>query len=81
LTVILLGSRLERREDGRFRVGAIGGRDGGQPGMGSARDSAQGAPIGWMIRTDDGYTHGQTAGGRCCRRLPRPSSIYKKSSN
>jgi hypothetical protein len=43
LTVILLGSRLERREDGRLRAGAIGGRDGGQPVTGSARGHARAA--------------------------------------
>jgi hypothetical protein len=36
LTVILLGSRLERRDDGRSRADAVGGRDGGQPVTGRA---------------------------------------------
>ncbi len=40
LTVILVGSRLERREDGRSRVGAVGGCDGGRPVTGGARGCA-----------------------------------------
>ena len=43
LTVILVGSRLECREDGRFLRGALGGRDGDQPVTGSARGSARAA--------------------------------------
>ena len=43
LTVILLGTRLERREDGRSHVSALGGRDGDQPVTGGARGSARAA--------------------------------------
>jgi hypothetical protein len=40
LTVILIGSRLERREDGLPRVSAMGGIDGGQLVTGGAWGSA-----------------------------------------
>jgi hypothetical protein len=43
LTVILVGSRLERREVGRSCVGALGGRDGGRAGTGGARGDARAA--------------------------------------
>jgi hypothetical protein len=46
LTVILFGSRLERREDGLPRMGALGGRDGGRPGTAGARGSASAAACG-----------------------------------
>jgi len=38
--VILVGSRLERREDRRSRASTLGGRDGDQPVTGSARGHA-----------------------------------------
>jgi hypothetical protein len=40
LTMILVGTRLERREDVRSRISAVGGRDGGRPVTGGARGSA-----------------------------------------
>jgi hypothetical protein len=43
LTVILIGSRLERREDGRSRGGEHGRRNGGRPGTGGARGDARAA--------------------------------------
>jgi hypothetical protein len=43
LTVILVGSRLECREDGHSRASVLGGRNGGRPGTGSARGSARAA--------------------------------------
>jgi len=43
LTVILVGSRLGRREDGRSHAGALGGRDGRRPVMGGARGHARAA--------------------------------------
>jgi hypothetical protein len=43
LTVILVGSRLERREDGCSHTGALGGRDGGRPVTGGARGCARAA--------------------------------------
>src|SRR5215468_2542073 len=44
LTAILLGSRLERQEDGLPHAGALGGRNGGRPGTGSAGQRSGGSP-------------------------------------
>src|SRR5258708_34318372 len=46
LTVILPGSRLERREMAVPRAGEADGRDGGQPVTGGARGSARAEPAG-----------------------------------
>jgi hypothetical protein len=69
LTVILAGSRLERREDGRSRMGAVGGRDGGQPVTGGARGNA-GRPPAVCRRCKGGSGQpncGESPAGACAR--------------
>src|SRR5690349_20571525 len=69
LTVILVGSRLERRKDGHPHVGAPGGRNGGRPGTGSARGSARAAArrAPKVLRRSCQSNGGEYLAGACAR--------------
>ena len=69
LTVILVGSGLERREDGRSCAGALGGRNGGRPGTGGARGHARAAArrAPQVLRRNCQSGYGESPAGACAR--------------